>query len=105
MKIFENTFPAYKDLQILVILFTSYITPHTTLSNELCLKLLLGFCNTEERCELSISLVVIYTFLEVTPVRMYARIPVKLRPAGFGDRCSDTTGQRAVGYSYNITKS
>jgi hypothetical protein len=35
---------------------------------------------------------------------MYARIPVKLRPEGFGDRCSDTTGQRAVGYSCKINK-
>jgi hypothetical protein len=39
-----------------------------------------------------------------TPVPMYAKLPVKLRPEGFGDRCSDTTGQRAVGYSYNINK-
>jgi hypothetical protein len=30
----ENTFPSYEDLQILGILFTSYITPHTTLGNE-----------------------------------------------------------------------
>ncbi len=34
MKIFENSFPPYEDLQILGILFTSYITPHTTLDNE-----------------------------------------------------------------------
>jgi hypothetical protein len=34
MKIFENTFPPYEDLQILGILFTSYITLHTTLGNE-----------------------------------------------------------------------
>ncbi len=34
MKIFENTFPPYEDLQILGILFTSYITPHTTLGYE-----------------------------------------------------------------------
>jgi hypothetical protein len=44
-------------IQILGILFTSYITPHTTLDNEYCLKLLLGDCNSEERCDLSISLV------------------------------------------------
>jgi hypothetical protein len=34
MKIFENTFPPYEDLQILGILFKSYINPHTTLGNE-----------------------------------------------------------------------
>jgi hypothetical protein len=34
MKIFENTFPPYEDLQILGMLFTSHITPHTTLGNE-----------------------------------------------------------------------
>jgi hypothetical protein len=49
MKIFENTFPQYEDLQILGILFTSYITPYTTLGNEKNLKLLPGVCNTEER--------------------------------------------------------
>jgi hypothetical protein len=48
--------PSYEDLQILGILFTSYITPHTTLGNEQCLKLLLVVCNTEGRCDLSISL-------------------------------------------------
>ncbi len=31
MKIFENTFPPYEDIQILHMLFTSHITPHTTL--------------------------------------------------------------------------
>ncbi len=29
MKIFENTYPPYEDLQILGILFTSHFTPHT----------------------------------------------------------------------------
>ncbi len=29
MKIFENTFPPYEDLQILGMLFTFHITPHT----------------------------------------------------------------------------
>jgi hypothetical protein len=38
-------------------LFTSQNTPHITLGNEQCLKLLLGVCNTEERCDLSLSLV------------------------------------------------
>ena len=37
-------------------LFTSHITPHTTLGNEQCLQLLLGFCNTKERSDLFISL-------------------------------------------------
>jgi hypothetical protein len=57
MKIFENAFPSYEDFQILGILFSSYITPHTTLCNEYCLKFLLGVCNIEERCDLSISLI------------------------------------------------
>jgi hypothetical protein len=58
MKIFENTFPPYENLQILGILFTSYITltPLLVMTNELYLKLLLGVCNTEEMCDLSISL-------------------------------------------------
>jgi hypothetical protein len=30
-------------------LFTSQDTPHITLSNEQCLKLLLGVCNTKKR--------------------------------------------------------
>jgi hypothetical protein len=34
MKIFENTFPPYEDLKTLCVLFTSHITPHTTLGNE-----------------------------------------------------------------------
>ncbi len=34
MKIFENIFPPYEDLQTLGMLFTSHITPHTTLGNE-----------------------------------------------------------------------
>ncbi len=34
MKIFENTFPSYEDLQILGMLFTSHLNPHTTLGNE-----------------------------------------------------------------------
>ncbi len=37
MKIFENSFPPYEDLQdlqILGMLFTSHITPHNTLGNE-----------------------------------------------------------------------
>ncbi len=55
MKIFKNFFPPKEDLQILGILFNSYITPHTTLGNEQCLKLLLGVCNTKQRCDLSIS--------------------------------------------------
>ncbi len=33
-KIFENSFSPYEDLQILGMLFTSHITPHTTLGNE-----------------------------------------------------------------------
>jgi hypothetical protein len=33
LKIFENTFPPYEDFKILGILFTSYITPHSTLGN------------------------------------------------------------------------
>jgi hypothetical protein len=33
-KIFENSFPLYEDLEILGMLFTSHITPHTTLGNE-----------------------------------------------------------------------
>ncbi len=56
MKIFENAFPPYEEFQILGILFTTYINHHTTLGNEYCLKLLLGVCNTKERCDLSISL-------------------------------------------------
>jgi hypothetical protein len=46
MKIYENIFPPNADLQILDILITSHITLHTTHGNELCLKLLLGVCNT-----------------------------------------------------------
>jgi hypothetical protein len=34
VKIFENTFSPYEDLQILGMLFASHITPHTTLGNE-----------------------------------------------------------------------
>jgi hypothetical protein len=35
MTIFENTYPPpHEGLQIVGILFTSYITPHTTLGNE-----------------------------------------------------------------------
>jgi hypothetical protein len=34
MKIFENTFPPYEDLQIPGMLSTSHITPHTTHGNE-----------------------------------------------------------------------
>jgi hypothetical protein len=49
MKIFEN-------LQILGMIFTSHITRHTTLGTEQSLKLLLGVCNTEEKCDLSTSL-------------------------------------------------
>jgi hypothetical protein len=37
-------------------LFTSHNTPHITLGNEQCLKLLLGVCNTRKRGDLSISL-------------------------------------------------
>jgi hypothetical protein len=59
MKIFENTFTPYEDLQILCMLFTSHITPHTTLGNEQCLKLLLGVCNTKDTNDLSISLTTI----------------------------------------------
>jgi hypothetical protein len=55
MKVFENIFPPYEDLQILGMLFTSHITPHTTLGNEKSLKLLLGVCKTKERGDLSIS--------------------------------------------------
>jgi hypothetical protein len=33
MKIFENTFPPYEDLQILGMFSTSHITPHTNLGN------------------------------------------------------------------------
>jgi hypothetical protein len=57
MKIFENTFLPYEDLQILCMFFTSHITPHTTLGNEQCLKLLLGVSNTKERGNLSLSMV------------------------------------------------
>jgi hypothetical protein len=44
MKIFENSLPPYEDLpvQILGLLFSSNIIPHTTLDNEQCLKLLRG---------------------------------------------------------------
>jgi hypothetical protein len=52
----ENSFPPYEGLQILGMLFTSHITPHTTLGNELCLKLLHGVCNTKYRGDLSVSL-------------------------------------------------
>ncbi len=56
MKIFENTLPPYEIyLQILGMLFTSHITTHTTLGNEQCLKLLLGVCNTEDKCDLYTS--------------------------------------------------
>ncbi len=34
MKIFENTFPPYEDLQVIGMLFTSNIAPHTTLGNK-----------------------------------------------------------------------
>ncbi len=51
----ENTFPPLEDLQILGMPSTSHITSHTTLSNEWCLKLLLGVCNIVERGDLSIS--------------------------------------------------
>ncbi len=62
MKIFENTFPPYEDLQTL---FTFHVTPHTTLGNVQCLKLLLGVCNTKERGDLSISLAVSYCQLNL----------------------------------------
>ncbi len=44
-----------EDLQILGMLFTSHITPHTTISKVWYQKLLLGVCNTEERGDLSLS--------------------------------------------------
>ncbi len=56
MEIFEISFSPYRDLQILGLLFTSHNTPHITLGNEQCLKILLGVCNTKKRCNLSISL-------------------------------------------------
>jgi hypothetical protein len=59
MKIIEKTFPPFEDLQILGMLFTSHIIPHTTLGNEKCLKLLIGVCYTKERDYLSISTVYI----------------------------------------------
>jgi hypothetical protein len=34
MKILENTFPPYEDLQILNMLFKAHVTPHITLGNE-----------------------------------------------------------------------
>ncbi len=34
VKIFETTSPPYEDLKMLGMLFTSHITPHTTLGNE-----------------------------------------------------------------------
>jgi hypothetical protein len=37
-------------------LFTFHKTPHITLGNEQCLKLLLGVCNTKRRGDLSLSL-------------------------------------------------
>jgi hypothetical protein len=47
----------YKDIKIHVILFSSRKnTPHITLGNDQCLQLLFGVCNTEERCDISISL-------------------------------------------------
>jgi hypothetical protein len=34
MKIFENSFSPYEDFEILGMLFTSHITPHTTLGKK-----------------------------------------------------------------------
>jgi hypothetical protein len=53
----EMKMPPNENVQILGMLFTSHITPRTTLGNEQCLKLLLGVCNTEEQCDLSIYLI------------------------------------------------
>jgi hypothetical protein len=49
MKTFESSLSPYEDLQLLGMLFTSHITPHTTLGNVQCIKLLLGVCNTKEQ--------------------------------------------------------
>jgi hypothetical protein len=46
-------------LKIPAMLFTSHNTPHITLGNEQCLKLLLGVCNIKKRGDLSISLLYI----------------------------------------------
>jgi hypothetical protein len=44
----KNSFSPLEDLKIPDMLFTSHNTPHITLDNEQCLKLLLGVCNTKE---------------------------------------------------------
>jgi hypothetical protein len=47
----------YEDLKIpYMFFFTSQNSPHITLCNEHCLKLLLGVCNTKTRGDLSLSL-------------------------------------------------
>jgi hypothetical protein len=57
----RNSFPSYEDIKIHDVLFTSHNTPHITLSNEQCLKLLLGVSNTKKRGDLSLSLVLVQT--------------------------------------------
>jgi hypothetical protein len=41
-------------------LFTSRNTPHITLGNEQCLKLILGVCHTKKLADLFITLANIY---------------------------------------------
>ncbi len=50
--IWRNSFSPYEDLKILDVLFTSHSTPHITLGNEQCLKLLLGVCSPKKRGDL-----------------------------------------------------
>jgi hypothetical protein len=44
----RNSFPPYEDLKIPDMLFTSHNTPHITLGNGQCLKLLLGVHKTRQ---------------------------------------------------------
>jgi hypothetical protein len=56
-------------------LFTSQTSPHITLGNEQCLKLLLRVCNTKKRGELSFSLGPTNTFNQYDKVTTHTALP------------------------------
>jgi hypothetical protein len=98
MKIFESTLPTYEDLQILRMLFTSYIPPpHTTLGNEQRLKLFFGVCNTEGR-EVRSLYISYYILLSPLVFRVKGSGWPVLADGCVGMEQSTTQGSMCVGF-------
>ncbi len=87
----KKSFRPYEAIKIHDMLFTPHNTPHITLGNEQCLKLLLGVCNTKKRGDLSLGRP--YTCYTERSVERKVRIP---------DTTTVSSHQKHVGlFKYN----